>query len=647
MTRNMQTATVMKRARRTSSDPTLRGRAAALLAALRESRAEATRFALLGLATVLLLYAAFPSRSLWPLAFVCLAPWTFAVCRTQRAWVVHWGSFLAGWVFFLIGLRWLMPVTGLGYAALAFYLAVYWTICAWAIRTARRVGISPLWTLPVVWTACEYLRAWVMTGFPWLFVGHSLYRQLTLIQIADLTGVYGVTFLAALANGALAEWALLRWPPPGERPTVRQAVAGSTVALTLIAAALVYGGWRMRQADLEPGPRVAVVQEDFPLVNRPPYGDHPYTVFARYLRLAAEATATRPDLVVLPETVSSYPQNAAFLEVQRQAVDEESAVAWTIGTNFHEATAAFARGDYAAVNAKLAEMERQAQSRLRRTTPDGKLPALPGESGPPVTVVFGAVSVDVLPESTYPRKKRFNSALIYDRDGTQRSDRYDKIHLVPFGESVPFRNATFLGVSLHPLYRFLNRLSPFSYGGTYEYSLWSGDRYTVFELEHDGRVSRFGVPICYEDVMPYIARNFVWDGATRRVDFLVNISNDGWFLHSDELPQHLAICAFRAIENRVTIARAVNTGISGFIDPNGRVFSLVEKNGRAVGPGVTGYSVANVMLDRRSSVYGRFGDVFAGACLAASLPLWVGGIVTRWVFAIRNRIRAILARRGA
>src|SRR5690606_13894487 len=132
-------------------------------------------------------------------------------------------------------------------------------------------------------------------------------------------------------------------------------------------------------------------------------------------------------------------------------------------------------------------------------------------------------------------------------------------------------------------------------------------------------------------VMPYIVRNFVWDGAARSTDFVLNISNDGWFQYSAELEQHLAICAFRAVENRVGIARAVNTGISGFVDPNGRIYSLVRGADRLVGPGVVGYRVDHVRIDTRASLYGRFGDVFAIACLLGVAGLWLGAIFTRWV----------------
>jgi apolipoprotein N-acyltransferase len=95
--------------------------------------------------------------------------------------------------------------------------------------------------LPVVWVACEWLRATVMTGFPWLFLSHGLYRQLPLIQVSDLTGAYGVSFLAVLVNAVLVEWALQRWPAPGPRSSARQLRAGAVVAVVLLAAALGYG----------------------------------------------------------------------------------------------------------------------------------------------------------------------------------------------------------------------------------------------------------------------------------------------------------------------------------------------------------------------------------------------------------------------
>lgn len=597
----------------------------------------------------------FPQPSIWPFAFVCLVPWAVATCRTHRAWLAHWLSFFVGWGFFLVALRWLMPVTGLGYAALGLYLAIYWTLAAWAIRTGRRHGLSPIWTLPIAWVACEYLRATVMTGFPWLFLSHGLYRQLLLIQISDLTGAYGVTFLAALVNGVLVELVLRRWPAPGPATGIRQLWIGGAVATGLLVATLVYGFFRLGQVDFDRdpaarGPRVAVLQHDFPLVSKPPYGEHEYVIMAKYLALAGQAAREGPDLLVFPETVWSASQNNDFL-LRHEVVPEVPPWLWKWGHSSDLAISALARGDYAAVNAVIGELEAELQKRgpgySRRTLPT-TLPRLPAEGGPSVTTVVGAVSIEQFPEATYPKVKQFNSVLVYDRDGVQRWERYDKNHLVPFGEFVPFRRAKFLGIELHWLYRWLNSLSPFSDHGRKEYSLTAGDKLTVFDLPTATGHYRFGTPICYEDTTPYLVRRFVWDGARRRVDFLVNVSNDGWFLHSCELPQHLAICAFRAVENRVSIARAVNTGISGFIDPNGKIYSLVtDQRGRLFGPGIIGFDLEPVYLDQRGSLYGRFGDWFALTCLALSALLWLGAVFERWVLAVKHRIEAFLGKRGS
>lgn len=564
----------------------------------------------------------FPPWDVWPLALVCLTPWTFAVCVARRPWVAYWLTFVLGWLFFLINLLWLRPVTGLGFVALAFYLGAYWPLSAFAIRTGLRHRIPPVWTLPVVWTACEFVRAWFMSGFPWLFIGHAFHGQLWLIQISDLTGAYGVSFLALFVNGALVTVLCARVRPhPVLALPRRHWVALGIVIAGAFAAAVVYSLHRLGQAgQFVAGPRVAVVQEDFPLVSTWPYGEPLQVSFSRYLAVAAQAAATEPDLLVFPETAWGARQNLSFIENEHGPIEGIGEGARPYGRLSHQATAAFARGEYAAVNEVIARLEASLRNR--------KLPRIP-ENGPPVTVVVGSIAVETFPEASYPKFKQYNSALVYDPDGRQRPARYDKNHLVPFGEIVPFRYGR-----LHFLYRRLNALSPFSDKGRYEYSLTPGGELTVFELATGGRTWRFGTPICYEDVMPYIIRRFVWDGPRRRVDFLVNMSNDGWFQYSAELPQHLAICVFRAVENRVGFARAVNTGISGFIDPNGRVYSVVEQSGRRYGPGTTGFRVDHVRVDRRTSFYGRFGDWFAGLCLLGAAALWIVGVWARWLTAM-------------
>jgi apolipoprotein N-acyltransferase len=571
--------------------------------------------------SIIALTLIFQPLNWWPLAFVGLAPWAIATCRTDRAWLAHWLSFLGGWVFFLINLKWLNPVTGLGFVALGFYLAIYWVLAAWALRTARRLGMSPIFSLPVIWVACEYLRAFVMSGFPWLFISHSFADVLPLIQIADLGGAYAVTFVAAMTSGVIAEvWLWNRRKLPDRRRT-GQMIFGMLMLVVLLAATLLYGRWRLGQeSQFTPGPRLAILQEDFPLLNKPPYSESPIVILGSYLQLAAQAAVEEPDLLIFPETAWSGTQNKEFVEGKRPVIDSRRIFQeWKWGQFFHRLVQEFCRGNYELVRLLLAAQKCEIEI---------------ADSGPPMRALVGAKSIEIFPEQTYPRSRQYNSALFYEPE-SQRDERYDKMHLVPFGEAVPFRFGRF-----HWLYRMLNRLSPFSQGGQYDYSLTPGSEPTVFDLETADKVWRFGVPICYEDAMPYVVRRFAWDGSQRRVDFLINISNDGWFLHSEELPQHLAICVFRAVENRVSIVRSVNTGISGFIDGNGRKSNLIvgedgshfrwetDAQGKRVRRGYVGYRVDHVAIDARTSWYGQHGDWFAGACPADIAALVGSGICT-------------------
>ena len=225
--------------------------------------------------------------------------------------------------------------------------------------------------------------------------------------------------------------------------------------------------------------------------------------------------------------------------------------------------------------------------------------------------------------------ERYNSAFLYRPDASAGDRQYNKIHIVPFGEVVPFKkNAPWL-------HKILMSFTPYDY----DYSLDYGTEYTVFEMTADNQTYRFGVMICYEDVVAAIARNFTLaDNGRKNVDWLLNISNDGWFvrfqdqkvLPSTELPQHTAICVFRAVENRVAILRSVNTGISCLIDTVGRI-----KNGFSAGnlpitamerKGMAGWFADIVPIDQRITFFTSHGQwldllcrVAFGLCIVAAV----------------------------
>lgn len=530
----------------------------------------------LALATLVLSLPLFEPYSWWPFGFVAFAPWILAVCNARRTLHVHLASLLLGVLFFLVHLRWLFIVTPEGYVALSIHLGTYFVLASWLIRHLyRRRRVPAVIAFPVLWTAVEWVRSHGPLGFPWFLLGHSQIHAVTMIQIADLAGVYGLTFVLAVVNGCLVDLAVVWTRQPRTTPTSLPIPAwrGIGLAIVLIAATVVYGRYRLATEELVDGPTIAVVQGDFLLEASLNANDVPDDVkVRRYMRMVDEALRDQPDMVVLPET----PWTTCLNEQGRS----------------HRA------------------VYQQDHEEFRKRV-----------DGTDTYLVVGAMGKEPQPPGSYPAVHNYNSAYVYI-PRVAEPERYDKIHLVFFGEYVPFR----YNKALFWLYRWLNDsdFNPWGRGGR-EYSLTPGAGYTVFTMKPrgDARQYRFGITICYEDVIPYRFRRFVGgDDGRKRVDFMLNISNDGWFGHGAQQPQHLVNCAFRAVENRVPVARSVNTGVSGFIRPDGTwhdVLSDSLKHPRAGGMGVR---QTVLRIDPRVTFYSLHGDVFAAICgLVSALGL--------------------------
>jgi apolipoprotein N-acyltransferase len=532
----------------------------------------------------------FPADCGW-LAWVALVPYLCLV-RLRRRWL-YWSAFAGALSFYAFSMQWIRVADPRMYATwilLSIYCALYFPFILFVLRRLERHTALPLVvTLPALWTALELLRCNFCSafdgGFPWYLLAHAQHDHLAFIQVSDLTGAYGVSFVLAAANALLFEVlysrpAFRQWlaGPGAPRRWSRMALLAQGVGVAgLVMAVGGYGLWRLSQDSFSPGPRIALVQGnlDQRIRNDSSFSDQAATtVRDHYLELANLAARTRPDLIVWPETSWPY----SWEEVKPGTPSPGSAkMAQEFAQHWHT-------------------------------------PSLLG--------------VNALVWSEDGRMRRYNSAVLVGADA-QLQGRYDKIHRVPFGEYVPLRDWL----------PWMNRLAPYDY----DYSVWPGTSFPRFSLKGgDGRPdSTFGVLICYEDTDPSMARPYGGGDGKPAADFVLNISNDGWFNGTSEHDQHLAVCRFRAVECRRAVVRCVNMGISAVIDGNGRVLAprplalpdaappkgvhVWQAEATPGAPGlppsrwaefkkVRGVLVAAVPLDGRVSLYARYGDWLPWSC---------------------------------
>jgi apolipoprotein N-acyltransferase len=471
--------------------------------------------AALCLASALLFILSFSFSGLfWIFAWVAFVPFLVALnnAGAKKAFLL---SYFTGVISWAGTIYWLANVTFFGQILLILYLALYFGL--FGLLITRPFAKCGLLFIPSLWVLFEYLRSHLLTGFPWALLGYSQYTNLAAIQIADIAGVWGVSFLIMFVNVAVKE------------AFSKKLSRYLFFACVLIVLDLGYGLLKLNENEfMGEALKVSVVQGNIPqeLKWNPTSREF---VIDRYFKLTSEVRRDSPDLIIWPE---------AALPV-------------------------------------VLEDEPLYYERLRRYVKAIGYP-----------LMFGAV--------TDRNGSYYNSALLLSKEG-RLLQRYDKLHLVPFGEFIPFRKTL----------PFLETIAPIG-------DMTRGREYTLFDVRHQKLKIRhqFGVLICFEDVFPELARQFVNKGA----DFLVNITNDAWFGKSTEAAQHLAASVFRAIENRVYLVRSANTGISGFIDPRGRTVSLV-KSPRGHLIFTPGFKTESIFLSAHPSFYGYYGDFLILLCL--------------------------------
>jgi apolipoprotein N-acyltransferase len=408
------------------------------------------------------------------------------------------------------------------------------------------------------WVALEWVRGWIFTGLPWDLLGVSQWQNGLLILLTRWTGIWGISFLIAAVNATV--FLLVFNPDRRLRGFRRARVAPAMTATLLGGTVLSLALWRPNTVLPPPDAsiRIAAVQGNIPQ-NRVWSEESLNLALTVYAQLTREIVASDPpDLVLWPET--AIPASLLYQEECR---------------------------------AVLPPMFAEIQTPLLAGSLDYRLP----------------------PPRSKEQPRPVNSALLFDRNGMPHA-HYDKMHLVPFGEFVPFE-------------RHLPWLVDWIGMGR---GLLPGREYTIFEF---GENTQFGVNICYEDIFPEISANFVRRGA----NLLVTLTNDAWFRETSGSRQHFAHSVIRAVENARPMIRNGNNSDSGLILPDGRLVDmLVDENSRFVRAART-YDVP-IWTNQPITLYTRFGDWFAQFATLAS------GLALLWCFyriiAARKRLRDLV-----
>jgi apolipoprotein N-acyltransferase len=521
-----------------------------------------------------LLWLSFAPVGIWPLAWFAITPWCWLVEREQfrcrRPYLAIW---LAGFLYWLATIYFLPiphPALWLGWIVFSLYLSVFLPLFIGVSRVlTRQFRVPAMLAIPIIWTGVEFIRSNYGVEFGTILLGHTQFKFPLLIQMADLFGMYTVSFLMALFSICIVRI----WSSMG---SISRAALPALVAIAVVGTMVGYGYWKLGQVRADPDSpvvRLALIQgsidTEFPATSEEA-GKLIKSQVTQYRDLTwqARATARDLDLIIWPETIflSGYtipdPNESKLSRDERTLIQGDR-------DNFRY----FWEGS----------------TGLR---PFGEVD--PPRGLTPIALMTGVGATNPVTGESY------NSAVLIEPDG-KVSAHYDKKHLVIIGEYIPF-------AAWFPI---LKKLSPNG-------SIGRGDGPKNFAY---GGLN-FAPNICFESTVPHLIRGYVnriADEGTEP-DVLVNLTNDGWFFGTACLDHHLACNVFRAVEMRKPMLVCANTGFSAVIDSGGQMKSQGPRRD-------VGILYANAARDvPQYSLYRQYGDVLplgcGVVCLVALLAGW-------------------------
>ena len=552
--------------------------------------------------SALLLFLSFPSVNLFPFAWVAMVPLFIALTRATDWKSAFWVGYVTGFLFFaglLPAIALLYPyanifATMIGYLLLVGYTGLYFAVFGALVKFVPvRSGILFPLAAACIWTALEWVRSWMITGFPWGSIGYTQWNNLLGIQVASVVSVHGISFVIVLFNAGIATLFC-------NRQQWRQEIRAVILPLILTILCFGYGAFQLKEAEPLNSEANAPAQVDTETLNvalvpgnisqlQKWKVDQFPTILQRYINLTYKVSRENPDLIVWPET---------------------------------SIRSGVLTGEWPIYYKRFAQMLR-----------DTAIPILVGTANRGDT----DKAIGKFSKNSDERDKRiYNRILSIAPDGKIHGD-YAKKHLVPFGEYVPL--ADLLPDFIPNFIQF----EPFTHGKTVNLlpvfivkdktdmvkptdDLFRDAKVFVVKDKVDTQKVEVGASICFESVFPDEFRKPVKKGARVMGIF----TNDAWFKGTAFPELHLSMAPFRAIENRIAVFRCANGGFT----------CVVDKFGRITTPLITPNMTQEVLIapvpllsstEHKLTFYTRYGDWFPILCAI----ICVGGFGTQFV--IRRR----------
>lgn len=470
------------------------------------------------------------------IAFFALAPIIIVVHRSSWKLIFIYGA-IYGYITYAMFNYWLSTFHPLAIVIVPIIYAIYFVFVFPLLKLVDdKFGKYGYWIQLLIWLTYENLRTQGFLGYPYGIIGYSQYSNTPFIQIASITGIWGVSFLVAFPSFYIGN--LVKDGFNNLKTKLLNDKFLIISYLLIILLNFAFGFADMSDYSKENKWKVALIQHNS---ERGKDGLRTYTKNFQILKtLSLEAIKESPDIVIWSET------------------------AFVPGIDWHT--------KYRTDKEKYALVKD-----LRSFLDTQEIPYLFGSG-------HGQKKDPLLPpvlSDGSSNRKDYNAVILYEEDIIKQT--YRKVHLVPFTENFPYKK------QLPRVYQLLK---------DNDFHFWEkGEEFTIFNVAD----VNFATPICFEDVFGYISREFVKNGA----DIIVNLTNDSWSGSLSAQMQHLGMAVFRSIENRRSLVRSANSGMTCIIDPDGRIISMLD-------PLTEGYLVDEVPIStNRTTIYNRFGDWFS------------------------------------